>query len=628
VTGGSVGVRLCCLGESQFKMRTPKKYVNLHAHSNGSIGDAISLPQEHFDFARQNQLDAHAITDHGNMNTFSHSYKYFEELKKKGNSTFKVLYGNEAYFIPSIEDWEKQKAEKAVMMQQAKLEKAAAKTKKASSAKDVAELIVFAHDEKTIEELEEQQAIVNITEDKDGQENVAVVEDEEETKTAKKPADPLRKRNHLVLLAKNEAGLKSLFKLTSLSYRDGFYYYPRLDFKMLKEHSRGNIIGSSACLGGSLSSIMFNNVNELNLSKQEIALDYRKVFEHNYSTTQKELEEMAWKFVEVFGGTENFYLEIQFNRISYQHLINRHLIDLSRKTGIKLIATADCHYPDPNVWKERSIYKAMSWMTQNKTLDFDLSGIPQTIEELEYELYPKNSDQMWQAYQKYCVQECSPLYDSDEIHDLVCDSIERTHDIAHDLVTKTISYDRTPKLPSLDKLVDKSKIEAAKLEGLTEDDVSFNELVDEVTKGLESKNLLENQVYVDRALEELDVIRHLKLPKYFLTCSKSLKLIGSKMLLGAGRGCFLPGTVIKTPYQTKDKRIEDVKVGDYVYARDGTVNEVVNKPEYEIDEEVVCIEFDDGSIIKCTKDHKFFTSNRGLVEAQYLTVDDDLIKVA
>jgi hypothetical protein len=39
------------------------------------------------------------------MNSFSHQYLYQKELEKKGIN-FKSIYGNEAYFIDSQEDWE------------------------------------------------------------------------------------------------------------------------------------------------------------------------------------------------------------------------------------------------------------------------------------------------------------------------------------------------------------------------------------------------------------------------------------------------------------------------------------------------------------------------------------------
>lgn len=606
-------------------MREPTKFVNLHAHSNGSIGDAISLPPEHFDFARRNGLDAHAITDHGNMNTFSHSYKQQEEFEKKG-VPFKVLYGNEAYFIPSFKEWETLKQKRAAEKAAEKLNKKTATTKKQEEV-IISEFFADEENNRALADFEaNQDALVAIKEDSEGNEDTTVVENEEETKSLKKPIDPLRQRNHLVLLAKNNQGLKSLFKLTSLSYRDGMYYFPRMDFEMLREHAKGNIIASSACLGSALNNAIIENSLDLNLTKDSYAQSYGLLKTHNFEKIQNEIEQIAWKFVEVMGGLENYYLEIQFNKLPYQHILNYHLIELSKRTGIKLLATADCHYPDPKLWKERLIYKAMSKMTAEKLKEFDMAQFPQVVEELECELYPKNAKQMWDSYLTSCLGECPEIYDNKEYHELVCDAVERSYDIAHNQIEK-ITFDRSPKLPSLDKLVPSKKLHDAKLEGLTEDEISFNELIDSTITGLTNKGLIEKSNYVDRAMEELDVIRHLKLPKYFLTCAQSLNMIGEKMFLGAGRGCFLPDTPVKVDDAIGYLHIQDVESGDFIYTHDGEIDEVLKVWAHDVDEEIVTLNFEDGRTVSCTKDHKFLTSNRGWVTADTLTEMDEVVEV-
>ena len=60
-----------------------------------------------------------------------------------------------------------------------------------------------------------------------------------------------RRSNHLILLAKDNAGWKNLSYLNSMGYLEGFYYNPRIDKKLLREHSEG-LIGLSACLGGEI----------------------------------------------------------------------------------------------------------------------------------------------------------------------------------------------------------------------------------------------------------------------------------------------------------------------------------------------------------------------------------------
>ena len=60
-----------------------------------------------------------------------------------------------------------------------------------------------------------------------------------------------RRSNHLILLAKNEVGWKNLSYLNSMGYLEGFYYNPRIDKPLLREHAEG-LVGLSACLGGEI----------------------------------------------------------------------------------------------------------------------------------------------------------------------------------------------------------------------------------------------------------------------------------------------------------------------------------------------------------------------------------------
>lgn len=206
----------------------PSRFVGLHAHSTLSVGDAIGLPQEHIDYALSNNMDGLALTDHGSMAGISHQQIYVKKLKDKGVK-FKAIPGVEAYFIDSLSDWSKllqvQKANKQLQSAMSAIGNELAETE--------AEL-----DAKHGKEISEEEA------------GGTVVELESETKGEQKFDDPLKQRNHLVLLPKNNAGLKSLFQMVSESYIDGFYRYPRIDFEILKRHAKGNVVASSACVSG------------------------------------------------------------------------------------------------------------------------------------------------------------------------------------------------------------------------------------------------------------------------------------------------------------------------------------------------------------------------------------------
>lgn len=121
---------------------------------------------------------------------------------------------------------------------------------------------------------------------------------------------------HLVVLAKNNEGLKNIFKLQEKAYVENFYYKPRINFDMLKKHKEG-IIVMSACLASTFCQYLLNN--ELDKAKN-----------------------WASKFKDVFG--EDFYLEIQPNMIPEQWEINRQIIKIGKKLGIKVVATNDVHY--------------------------------------------------------------------------------------------------------------------------------------------------------------------------------------------------------------------------------------------------------------------------------------------
>ena len=82
-------------------------FVGLHAHSTaGSPFDAIGFPQQHMDFAYENGCDALALTDHGNCNGLAYQVLHAKSMEKEGRD-FKPIYGCEAYFTPSIEEWTK-----------------------------------------------------------------------------------------------------------------------------------------------------------------------------------------------------------------------------------------------------------------------------------------------------------------------------------------------------------------------------------------------------------------------------------------------------------------------------------------------------------------------------------------
>jgi DNA polymerase-3 subunit alpha len=212
-------------------------------------------------------------------------------------------------------------------------------------------------------------------------------------------------------------------------------------------------------------------------------------------------------------GVDGVYLELQFNRLNAQHLVNRALIAFAKQEGLtdKLIVTCDSHYSRPGHWKERELYKKLGWLGK-KTID--PSDLPQSIEELKCELYPKNATQVWDSYHN--TTQAYDWYDDD----LVCAAIERTHWIAYEQIGD-IHPDTKMKLPSY--AVPKGK-------------TANQALIDATKIGLIKMGLHTDEKYVTQLKEELQIIFEKEFAEYFLTTKAIIDLAKKHMFVGPGRG--------------------------------------------------------------------------------------------
>ncbi|HOJ27330.1 MAG TPA: DNA polymerase III subunit alpha, partial [Candidatus Saccharicenans sp.] len=122
---------------------------------------------------------------------------------------------------------------------------------------------------------------------------------------------------HLILLVKDEKGYRHLCQLITSAYLEGFYYRPRIDKDILREHSSG-LIALSSCLKGEINDFLVKDMDD----KAEAA---------------------ARQYLEIFGEG-NFYLEIQDHGLPDQKKILPKIVDLGRRLGIPLVATNDVHF--------------------------------------------------------------------------------------------------------------------------------------------------------------------------------------------------------------------------------------------------------------------------------------------
>lgn len=474
----------------------PKRFVSLHAHTGASVFDGLGPPSDHFKFCKENGLDAHAITEHGHFNSFANAYLYIEKVHKAGDN-FKYIPGIEAYVHPSLEMWrhdklvsEMHKADKKAAQKEAKERKEKVKTE--------IERITDANDE---------------TEDVETS-NSLTIENEDETKSGK-TFNPVNRRHHMVLLPKNSAALIKLFGLSSRAYLEGMYRFPRMDLKMMKE-TLGNdndVIISSACLGGFLSWETLDELRSISFDKMHSSLlDDNALLDRIVARISNTFD----KYADVVGA-QNVMLELQFNKLSAQDVVNRALIEFAKRNSLtqQLIATCDAHYPTPDHWRHREMYKKLGYLSY---AEYNPDSLPKTKDELKAELYPKNSFQLWDEYLSSKTR--NSFYDSEDTDQLICDAIERTHDIAHQVIGD-ISYDKSYKYPTASLSKEKSP---------------FHLLVEMCKEGLKKKQLDSKKEYVDRLLYELSVIKKMDNAAYFLTLSRALKLAREVCLLGVARG--------------------------------------------------------------------------------------------
>jgi DNA polymerase-3 subunit alpha len=131
-------------------------------------------------------------------------------------------------------------------------------------------------------------------------------------------ADPGGEKSyHLILLAESDEGYRNLIRLVSRAHVEGFYYKPRVDKEILREHAKG-IIATSACLQGEIPVLLSQD-------------------------RKKQAAEAVEEYKEIFPDGR-YFLEIQDNGLTAQNRANPDIIDLARKTGTPLVATNDCHY--------------------------------------------------------------------------------------------------------------------------------------------------------------------------------------------------------------------------------------------------------------------------------------------
>jgi DNA polymerase III alpha subunit len=152
------------------------------------------------------------------------------------------------------------------------------------------------------------------------------------------------KRHHLIVLAKNDEGIKDLMELVGESNKpEHFYRKPRIHLEGLALFAkRGNLICLSACIAGQVPSILFPDFKEAaQISSQ--TEDTNKVYEMLDPCWEERATKIIKQYVDIFGK-DNYYLELQLEGMAIQQVVVDCLRELGEKLGIKTVASLDAHY--------------------------------------------------------------------------------------------------------------------------------------------------------------------------------------------------------------------------------------------------------------------------------------------
>lgn len=144
--------------------------------------------------------------------------------------------------------------------------------------------------------------------------------------------------HHLTVLVENDTGWYNLMQLSTLSYLEGFYHRPRVDKELLSRYAQG-LIALSGCLAGEIPQALLAGDRE---RAEKAVAEYREIF-----------------------GEGNFFLEIQDHGLAEEAVVRDAIQALSRRTGVPLVATNDCHF---HRREDVDAHRVLIGIGQNKTL--------------------------------------------------------------------------------------------------------------------------------------------------------------------------------------------------------------------------------------------------------------------
>ncbi|MGI8665082.1 MAG: DNA polymerase III subunit alpha, partial [Jatrophihabitans sp.] len=122
---------------------------------------------------------------------------------------------------------------------------------------------------------------------------------------------------HMTLLAENTEGMHNLFRLSSRSSIEGFFYKPRADRELLNSYADG-LIATTGCPSGEIQTwLRIGNYEKARAS----AAEFRDIF-----------------------GKDNFFLELMDHGLGIEGRVREGLLRLGRDLELPMVATNDLHY--------------------------------------------------------------------------------------------------------------------------------------------------------------------------------------------------------------------------------------------------------------------------------------------
>jgi DNA polymerase-3 subunit alpha len=292
--------------------------------------------------------------------------------------------------------------------------------------------------------------------------------------------------NHVIILAKDKAGLENLNKLNEVAWTEGFYKKPRIDYEVLEKYSEGLIV-TSGCLSGALAKA---------IEAEEFAEAKRIIEWHK----------------RVFG--DDYYIEVMPHNPAE---VNKQLLALADEYGVKPVVTPDCHHAhtgQKDIQELKLILNTYSNKIQ-KDSSYEKSTKYETLVEKLDHLYGKREI----TFSDYDIH----LLSDEEMHEAMkAQGIDR-----EDMYASTIEI--------ADKIEDYDIVDYANLLPVQYQNPN-KELRDLAIAGLEKRGV-KNDQYLARLEEELKVIEDKNFGPYFLVVRNMISWAKKEgIMVGPGRG--------------------------------------------------------------------------------------------